>query len=447
MLRRGAVQPFTLRFLDDELEAAYQREEGADGLAGYRIITGATAIIWAIAAFVLPRGTDISSERAVTVGLTMAAVGTACFIAARWASTMNRQHGLATFLTSANGLVILALGASSAFLHGYAIAAILLLFLFGFVSRTRFVHAAVRTVVIGLGLAAAVATYAGDGSLLVDCFFYVVAGIASLVGLRLIERNRRRSWHQRLVIEEQAQHLEDERAESERLLLNVLPESVTYRLRNGETQIADDFPSVSVMFADIIGFTPLAATLSANTVISMLGELFSAYDDLVDDRGLEKIKTVGDSYMAVGGLPEAMPDHAQKVVDLALAIIDVTAASERFPDLAVRVGVHSGPVAGGVIGTRKFAYDIWGDTVNVASRLEEYGIRGRVHVSEQTRDLIVPMFEVEERGPIAMRGVGVVPTYLVVGAARAGDQPREFGATVDASDVVVVGDDHSRERV
>lgn len=431
MVDRGALQPFTLRFLDEDLEARYQTEEGRAGLVGYRIITGATVVLWAIAGMLLPLGTDIRAGTAMAVGITMALVGAACFTAAGWANTMNRQHALASLLTSANGLVILALGASTDFITGYAIAAIMLLFLFGFVSRTRFVHAAVRTLVIGVGLGVAVATYRGPGSLLIDVFFFLIAALASLLGLRMIERNRRVSWHQRLVIEEQARSLEVERAESERLLLNVLPASVSARLRSGEHLIADDFPSVSVMFADIVGFTPMAAKLSAVEVIEMLGDLFTAFDDLVAERNLEKIKTIGDSYMAVGGLPEPMEHHAVRVVDLALALIERASSSQYFSHLQLRVGVHSGPAAGGVIGTRKFAYDVWGDTVNVASRLETYGVAGRVHVSEETRALSSAAFDFEARPPIEMRGVGVRSTYLVIGRRRpmeAADSLDEGGA-------------------
>lgn len=418
MIDRGGVQSFTLRFLDDDLEHQYQVEEGANGMVGYRIITVATAVIWAIAAVLLPLGTDIKPTVAVATGILMAVVGFICFVASGWATTMNRQHGLASLLTSANGLVILALGATTDFMRGYAVAAIMLLFLFGFVSRTRFVYAGVRTAVIGCGLVVAVVAYTGTGSLLIDCFFFVIAALASLIGLRLIERIRRGSFHQRLVIEEQANSLEIERAESERLLLNVLPASVSRRLRAGEHMIADDFPSVSVMFADLVGFTPLAAKLPAGVVIAMLGELFTEFDDLVAERGLEKIKTIGDSYMAVGGLPEPLDDHAVRIVDLALAIIKATAASNHFAQLKVRVGIHSGPAAGGVIGTRKFAYDVWGTTVNIASRLEESGVEGRVHVSEATKALIGDAFEFESRAPVEIRGIGVQPTYLVVDPGR-----------------------------
>jgi len=345
----------------------------------------------------------------------MALVGGMSFVASKWTTTMNHQHVLASLLTSANGLVILLLADAGEFVEGYAVGAIMLLFLFGFVSRTRFVFAAVRTLVIAVGLGIVVAVYDGEGSLLIDVFFYVAAAVASLVGLRLLERNRRRVWHQRLVIEEQSAAIEVERAESDRLLLNVLPEAISKRLKRGESPIADVFSDTSVIFADLVGFTPMSADLAPGEVITMLSGLFSMFDDLVADRGLEKIKTIGDAYMAVGGLPEPLADHAVRAVDLAMAMLESTKASEHFPGLSLRIGIHSGPVAGGVIGTRKFAYDVWGNTVNVAARLESAGIPGRVHVSEETMAMTEDVFQYEARGGLNLRGLGTMSTYLVVG--------------------------------
>ena len=390
-------------------------EEGADALGGFRIITAATAVMWALAAFLLPLGSDISFALSGTVGGAMALVGGMSFVASKWTTTMNHQHVLASVLTSANGLVILLLADAGEFVEGYAVGAIMLLFLFGFVSRTRFVFAALRTLVIAVGLGIVVAVYDGEGSLLIDVFFYVAAAVASLVGLRLLERNRRRVWHQRLVIEEQSAAIEVERAESDRLLLNVLPEAISKRLKRGESPIADVFSDTSVIFADLVGFTPMSADLAPGEVITMLSGLFSMFDDLVADRGLEKIKTIGDAYMAVGGLPEPLADHAVRAVDLAMAMLESTKASEHFPGLSLRIGIHSGPVAGGVIGTRKFAYDVWGNTVNVAARLESAGIPGRVHVSEETMAMTEDVFQYEARGGLNLRGLGTMSTYLVVG--------------------------------
>lgn len=414
MIERGGLDRLTLRLIDDELEERFQREEGADGLAGYRIITGATVVLWMIGAVLIPLGSDISFALSAAVGGAMAVVGAVALTASRWATTMNRQHALASLLTSANGLVILILAVAGDFVDGYAVGAIMLLFLFGFVSRTRFVFAALRTVVIALGLAVVMALYDGPGSLVLDLFFFITAGMASLVGLRLLERNRRRLWHQRQVIEEQGAAIEVERSESERLLLNVLPRAVSERLRRGESPIADDYPDVSVMFADIVGFTPMSAGMSAHDVITMLSDLFSMFDDLVAERGLEKIKTIGDAYMTAGGLPEPMGDHAVRMVDLALEMLRATKSSAHFPGLSLRVGIHSGPVTGGVIGTRKFAFDLWGSTVNQAARLETTGIPGRIHVSEETKKLTEDVFRYEPREATELRGLGTMKTFLVV---------------------------------
>lgn len=348
----------------------------------------------------------------------MALVGGISLLASRWATTMNRQHALASLLTSANGLVLLLLAAAGDFVEGYAVAAIMLLFLFGFVSRTRFVFAAGRTLVIAVGLGVVVAVYEASGSLLIDVFFFLAAAAASLLGLRLLERNRRFLWHQRLVIEEQREAIDAERAESERLLLNVLPEPISKRLRRGESPIADSFPEASVLFADIVGFTPMSATMTAGDVITMLSELFSMFDDLVDERGLEKIKTIGDAYMVVGGIPEPVEQHAVRVVDLALAMLECTRSSMPVDGLSLRIGVHSGPVAGGVIGTKKFAYDVWGSTVNMAARLEAAGIPGRVHVSEEAKTLTEEVFQYEPRGAVELRGLGALSTYLVLDNVR-----------------------------
>lgn len=422
MIERGDLHPLTLRFRDDSLEPPFQAEEGASGRVGYRIITGATVVLWAIAAVLLPIGTDVSSQLAVWVAATMAAVGLLCFAVSGWAATMDRQHALASLLTSGNGLAILYLAHVGDFVAGYAAAATILILLFGFVSRTRFVYAALRTAVIATGFGVVVVLYDGPGNLIVDMFIFVAAAATSLLGLRLLEGSRRRVWHQQKVIEEQTAAIEAERAESERLLLNVLPASVSARLKRGESTIADDFPEASVLFADLVGFTPKAAELTAVEVIEMLSEVFSAFDELVAERGLEKIKTIGDAYMVAGGLPEPQPDHAFLIVDLALEMLEATRATQHSPGLTARIGVHSGPVAGGVIGTRKFAYDIWGNTVNIASRLEQAGVPGRIHVSEATRALTDDVFVYEAREGTQLRGLGAVRTFLLVGRGDRGSR-------------------------
>jgi class 3 adenylate cyclase len=412
---RGALRRGSLRFLDGALERRYQRHGGAESLTGFRITTAAAAVAWLLATVVVPTGTPIPVERAIAVCSAMGLLNWVGFVLSAWAHTLDRQHAIISFLTSVNGLVILWLASTGGVLPGYGISAIMLLFVFGFVSRTGFVFAAWRSAVVLVGFAVAAILYPGRGSLLVDAFIFGAAVIGTLVALRLLEQSRRRLFYQDIVITQQAEALRREKERADALLLNVLPASISTRLLDGERTIADAYPAVTVLFADIVGFTSLAARLPADDVIGLLGRLFGRFDELVSARGLEKIKTIGDAYMAAGGVPERLDDHAARVVDLGLAMIEVaTQESVGVADLRLRIGVHSGPVIGGVIGHGKFAFDIWGETVNIASRLESQGIPGRVHVSDATWSTVKDRFEGERRGPIDLRGHGPMETYTIV---------------------------------
>jgi len=208
-------------------------------------------------------------------------------------------------------------------------------------------------------------------------------------------------------------------AESERLLHNVLPESIADRLRGGEATIADDHPGVTVIFADVAGFTLMARQKPAREVIAVLNEVFTAFDELAARHGLEKIKTIGDAYMAVAGAPDPRPDHAAAAADMALdmlAEVKRCAVSLGQP-IELRVGIHSGPAIAGVIGRRKFAYDLWGDAVNVASRMESHGVPGKIQVSEQVRTTLDGAYRFEERGDIEVKGLGQMRTFFLLGRA------------------------------
>jgi adenylate cyclase len=216
-------------------------------------------------------------------------------------------------------------------------------------------------------------------------------------------------------------HLEDLRVEqlrSESLLLNVLPKSVVTRMRNGETPIADHFESVTILFSDLVGFTALAIGLPPGELIEILSTVFSRFDRAVADHGLEKIKTIGDAYMVAGGLPEPMGEHAARVADLALEMLEIVDATRVALgiDLNVRIGINTGPVIAGVIGTHKFIYDVWGDTVNTASRMESSGAPGQIHVSADTRLILGDGYSFEPRGPLDIKGKGVMDTYFLLGS-------------------------------
>jgi class 3 adenylate cyclase len=419
----GALRRGSLRFLDDRLERLYQRQWGAQSQTGFRITTGVAAVMWLLAAIVIPTGTPIPLDRAFPVSSVMALLNWAAFMLSARADTLDRQHSVVSVLTSVNGLVILWLASTGSVLPGYGISALMLLFVFGFVARTGFIFAAWRSAVIVVGFVVAAILYPGPGNLLVDAFIFGAAVIGTLVALRRLEQVRRRVFYQETVITEQAEALRLEKDRADALLLNVLPVSISSRLLAGELTIADEYPAVTVLFADIIGFTRLAARLPADEVVDLLGRLFARFDELVAERGLEKIKTIGDAYMAAGGLPEPVDDHAARVVDLGLAMIAATQEDDRFADLRLRIGVHSGPVIGGVIGNRKFAFDIWGETVNIASRLESQGVGGRVHVSAATWRKVEDLFDAEPRGPIQLRGYGPMETYSIVGR-RSGSPPK-----------------------
>jgi class 3 adenylate cyclase len=416
---RGALQSVSLRFLDGELERRYQDAAGAESIGGLRVITAVSAAVWAIAAVLVPIGTTLPAETVLPIAGLMTLVSLVAFVLSGWAKTLDRQHGLAAVLTAANAAVILVLASLSGTLPGYGVAAIMLLYLFGFVSRTRFVFAAARSAVIAAAFLIAVLRYDGPESLALDGLFFVTATAGSLLALHLLEHARRRVFFQDIVIREQSEAIAREREKSDRLLLNVMPASISARLREGELEVADEYPSVTVMFADIVGFTPLAAGLQAADVGRLLNALFSSFDDPVAARGLEKIKTIGDSYMAAGGLPEPLEGHASRIVELGLAMIDEAARhGGALGPINLRIGVHSGIAVGGVIGKRKIAFDVWGDTVNVASRLEEQGVAGRIQISEATRRLLGEEFEWESRGAIDLKGHGSMATFLIIGPRR-----------------------------
>jgi class 3 adenylate cyclase len=207
-----------------------------------------------------------------------------------------------------------------------------------------------------------------------------------------------------------------ERERSERLLLNVLPAPIAARLKQGEEVIADGFPEVTVLFADLVDFTRRSQETTPERVVRVLDDLFSALDQLAERHGLEKIKTVGDAYMAVGGLPEPRPDHAQAVAEMALEVREEVARhlDPGGEPLAVRIGIDTGPVVAGVIGRRKFSYDLWGDTVNTASRMEQRGVAGCIQVTDRTYRRLRDRYRFERRGPIAVKGKGELTTWFLV---------------------------------
>ncbi len=209
--------------------------------------------------------------------------------------------------------------------------------------------------------------------------------------------------------------LAEEHDRSERLLLNILPGQISARLKGSDKAIADGFADVTVLFADIVGFTELSQKLTPDRLVEMLNYIFSAFDDLAERYHLEKIKTIGDCYMVAAGLPELRADHAEAIARMALGMKDELERINRVTgqSLRIRIGIHTGPVVAGVIGKRKFIYDLWGDTVNTASRMESSGVAQEIQVTRTVHDRLVGKFEMEARGTIQVKGKGEMETFLL----------------------------------
>lgn len=208
-----------------------------------------------------------------------------------------------------------------------------------------------------------------------------------------------------------------EQRKTERLLLNILPASIANQLKDTPTTIAEHYETVTILFADIVGFTKLSTQISATELVKLLNYIFSAFDQLTERYELEKIKTIGDAYMVAGGLPITRLDHAEAIAEMALDMQQVITELNRQAgsSLDIRIGIHSGPVVAGVIGLKKFVYDLWGDTVNTASRMESYSLPGKIQVSQQTYELVKRHFILTQRGSMEVKGKGYMTTYFLLG--------------------------------
>ena len=214
--------------------------------------------------------------------------------------------------------------------------------------------------------------------------------------------------------------LQEEQEKSDRLLLNVLPAEIAPRLKNGDSTIADSFDVVSVLFADVVGFTGLSARLAPKRMVELLNEVFSEFDSLTEKYGLEKIRTIGDNYMVASGVPRPRDDHAHALARLALEMNGYwDRLSNGDVDLQFRIGMNSGSAVAGVIGQQKFHYDLWGDAVNIASRMESHGLPGKIQIAEPTYDLIRDDFVCTPRGKIDVKGKGEMETWFLEGNRKA----------------------------
>lgn len=250
-----------------------------------------------------------------------------------------------------------------------------------------------------------IATGADLGAVILFSENVLIVSCLGFIAMRyfMIERDKARAALQR------------EQERSERLLLNILPAPIAERLKTGHQTIADGFAEVTILFADIVGFTQLSAKISPERLVEVLNSLFSRFDRLVDRYGVEKIKTIGDAYMVCAGLPMPKADHAEAIADIALGMRRAVEEHNREfgTSLKIRIGIHSGPVVAGVIGLKKFIYDLWGDTVNLASRMESHGLPDCIQVTAATWERLRNQYVFEQRGMVEVKGIGQVATYLL----------------------------------
>ncbi len=401
----GKRHPITLRFLDPETEAAYEREHGPQRLRALRQSFPFSLSIWfflVVLTYALqPPNAHDAVVFVLAVQVPILVLG---LVLTLWAQQRWRREAIAVVANATAGISLIV---TLLIVELFSLASGALLITAGFVAiGFEFLSTVLAALPYLVVYDVVLLARGGDTYEIILAFAQTTVGIMLFAAGAYYSENARREAFL-------------ERQKSERLLRNILPDSIADRLRDHDTTIADAHDGASVLFADLVGFTPLSATMTPAQTIQLLDELFTAFDELAARHGLEKIKTIGDAYMVAGGVPEPRDDHADAVAAMGL---DMLAAVVRISDtrgvaLGLRVGIHTGPVVAGVIGKRKFSYDLWGDTVNTASRMESHGVAGRVQISDATRTALGERFVTEDRGEIDVKGKGAMRAWLL-GSAR-----------------------------
>ena len=407
------LHPLTLRFNDAHAESEFVSDHDEAALPQQRLV--------GIVAIGFYAGFGILDSLVVTDGLDRVLFirfGVVCpvialvvaFARRPWVACVAQPVICGVVVLAAIGLDVMPLVAAVPADYSRTGTLLILMFLFAF-ARIRFTWAIATAPLLIAGYASvqAIENAPLDQVLYNDFFLisFIVIGVSTsytLERLRRLEFVRRRE-------------LSAERQRSDDLLHNILPEEIATRLRDNPTSIADSETDASVLFADIVGFTPFSSSLPPAEVVRLLDMLFNRFDDLCEERGVEKIKTIGDAYMAVAGIPRPDPDHATSIVELAFDMQRAAAdVSPHWPSpLALRIGIASGPVVAGVIGHKKFAYDLWGDTVNAASRMESHGRPNHIQVSESTYMLLRDRYAFGDPHTTEIKGKGSMTTYFLLG--------------------------------
>lgn len=412
------IHPVTLRFDDDALEEAFRRHDDRTSRRRLRLAIGLAILLYlafsALDRLLVPELADLLLAVRFGICAILALV-----LVATYRMSFDLHRGLLTDLAAgvAGGGLLVFVAANPDRAAIYHEGLILSVIAIHAVFRPRLLHA----VAISFGLIAAfdaVVLLVGEASTaeLVRANYYLVgANVIGIIGLYSVERYARLSFAR-------AREIEDERERSDRLLLNVLPEPIAERLKRSEGElIADRHEAVTVMFVDIHGFTPLVERMDPDTLIELLNRIFTEFDRIALEHGVEKIKSVGDAYMLGAGCPIEIEDHCERVAEAALAIRDRIG---QFTDaeggaVEVRIGIATGPVVAGVIGASKFAYDLWGDVVNTASRMQSHGEPGSIQVTEQVVRALGGSYAFRPRGEVEVKGKGRMTTWFLEGRSDA----------------------------
>lgn len=412
---------WSLRFSDPAQEVAYRQESFSGLRPRLPFIVGIVAAAWLVAVpadVVMVKGAlgPIEAVRGVTVLVLLAVLG-----AIQWAGFARRYQMIAAGLCLVTTVAVITINVMPGVPHAWPFGAALTEILFTLlILRLLLVYCVpVGLTVVALYLGSEAIRGASLADWILDVFylsFFLSVGLSTAYTL---ERLSREAFVRERVLAE-------ERALSDRLLHSILPVPVAARLRQGEKVIAESLTEVTALFADIVGFTPLSETLDPHVVVDLLDRLFSRIDARCEVHGIEKIKIVGDAYMAVSGAPVRRSDHAFAAAELALDVQAIAREmSSEWPDgLRMRIGLNSGPVVAGVIGRHKPAYDMWGDTVNTAARMESQGLPGQIQVSAFTRAILGERYRFSEPTETAIKGKGVMTTYFLLG--RSSSHEREL---------------------
>ena len=428
---RRIVHPFTLEFPDPALEARFEAEYRSGPVRYYRLLAAMVLgfmVITSVTGLVIEFSVNREGIQQLLWFALIPATTAALAVLFVPSGTRHLQGVVMTYFVVVGAICILHPRVRGDILlaetYGYSYPAFLLFLLlaFGRMSQSK---ALAATAMLVAAYTLTAISWLGAG--VVANHVPLLLGASALgfgVGY-LTERNVRQLFAARAEVEERELRLAEseaklrqERDKSEALLLSVLPQSIAARLKVEGRSIADGIVECTVLFADLVGFTGLAQDMGPRALVSLLNELFSRFDELCERHDLEKIKTIGDAYMAAAGVPEYREAHSGAAADMALAML---ATVQQFnldhgTALTLRIGIHSGPLIAGIIGTRKFSYDLWGDAVNTAARMESQGLPGRIQVTEATARLLRRTHELEERGTIEVKGKGSIRTFWLVGA-------------------------------